>query len=67
MERDDDFEILKKGLDFTLGVFTAANPEYGFSFIEKWIGKDRVIDDIIKSNLEKTDFWKNTPGKRESF
>ena len=32
IERDDDFELLKKGLEFTISVYTAANPEYGFSF-----------------------------------
>lgn len=34
MERDDDFEILKKALEFTISVYTAANPECGFSFVE---------------------------------
>jgi len=63
MERDDDFEILKKGLEFTISVYTAANPEYGFSFIEKWIGKDKVIDEIIKSNLKKNRLLKKHPKK----
>jgi len=63
MERDADFEILKKGLEFTISVYTAANPEYGFSFIEKWIGKDKVIDEIIKSNLKKNRLLKKHPRK----
>ncbi len=63
MERDDDFEILKKGLEFTISIYTAANPEYGFSFIEKWIGKDEVIDEIIKSNLKKNRLFKKHPQK----
>jgi hypothetical protein len=63
MERDNDFEILKKGLEFTLSVYTAANPEHGFSFVEKWIGKDKVIDKIIESNLKKNRLLKKHPKK----
>lgn len=63
MERDDDFEILKKGLEFTISVYTAACPEYGFSFLEKWMGKDKVIDDIIRSNLKKKRLLKTHPEK----
>jgi hypothetical protein len=61
MERDDDFEILKKGLEFTISVYIVANPESGFSFIEKWIGKDKVIDEIIKTNLKKNRLLKEYP------
>ena len=63
MESDNDFEILKKGLEFTISVYAAANPEYGFSFMEKWIGKDKVIDNIIKSNLRKNRLLKKHPNK----
>jgi hypothetical protein len=63
MERDKDFEILKKGLEFTISVYTDAYPEYGFSFLEKWIGKDKFIDDIIKSNLKKKRLFKKHPEK----
>lgn len=63
MERDDDFEILKKGLEFTISVYTVVNPEHGFSFMEKWIGKDKVIDEIIKSNLKKNRLLKKHPNK----
>lgn len=63
MERDEDFEILKKGLDFTISVYTAAYPEYGFSFMEKWIGRDKVIDRIIESNLKKNRLMKKHPGR----
>jgi hypothetical protein len=61
MERDNDFEILKKGLEFTISVYVAANPEYGFAFLDKWIGIDKVIDNIIKSNLKKNRLLKNHP------
>lgn len=65
MERDDDFEILKKGLEFTISVYTDANPGEGFSFMEKWIGKDEAIDLIIKSNLKKSRLLKKYPKKTE--
>ncbi len=67
MERDDDFKILKKGLEFTISVYTAANPEEGFSFMEKWIGKDEAIDLIIKSNLKKNRLLKKHPEKTEEL
>lgn len=67
MERDNDFDILKKGLEFTLSLYTAANPEYGFSFVEKWIGKDKVIDNIIKSNLKNNRLLKKYPNKAEEL
>lgn len=63
MERDEDFEILKKGLEFTISVYTVANPEEGFSFMEKWIGKDEVIDLIIKANLKKKRLLRKHPTK----
>jgi hypothetical protein len=63
IEKDDNFEILKKGLEFTISVYTADNPDYGFSFMEKWIGKENVIDKIIKSNLKKKRLWNKYPEK----
>jgi hypothetical protein len=67
MDRNDDFGILKKGLEFTISVYTAANPEQGFSFMEKWIGKDEAIDLIIKSNLKKNRLLKKHPKKTEEL
>jgi hypothetical protein len=67
MERDDDFEILKKGLEFAVSVYTAANPEEGFSFMEKWIGKDEAIDLIIQSNLKKDRLLRKHPKKTEEL
>ncbi len=63
MRKDGDFEILKKGLEFTISVYAAANAEEGFSFMERWIGKDPVIDGIIESNLKKKRLSKKYPGK----
>ena len=64
---DADFPILKKGLDFVLSVYVAANPEYGFNFIKAWAGKDRRIDSIIKSNLKKNRLVKIFPDKTSKF
>lgn len=63
MNRKNDFEVLKKGLEFTISVFVAANPELGFGFIEKWIGKDKVIDKIMKENLKKNRLVRKNPEK----
>jgi hypothetical protein len=67
MEKDDDFEILKKGLEFTISVYTAANPDFGFAFLDKWIGRDRLIDNIIKSNLKKNRLLKKHPKKAKEL
>lgn len=61
LNNDIGFEVLKKGLDFTISVFAAANPKTGFRFIEKWIGKDKVIDKIMKENLKKNRLIKKNP------
>jgi hypothetical protein len=53
MDTEKNFEVLKKGLEFTISVFVAANPESGFNFIDKWTGKDNLIDKILKQNLKK--------------
>jgi hypothetical protein len=63
LQKDRDFEILKKGLEFVISVYTAAYPEYGFSFMERWIGRDAVIDGIIGSNLKKNRLSKKHPRK----
>jgi len=61
MDRDNDFDVLRKGLEFTISVFAAANPKLGFSFIKKWIGKDKIIDKIMKENLKKNRLVKKNP------
>ena len=53
MNRENNFAVLRKGLEFTISVFVVANPKLGFNFIKRWIGKDKVIDKIIKENLKK--------------
>ncbi len=61
MSRENDFDVLRKGLEFTVSVFAAKNPEFGFGFIKKWMGKDRVIDKILKENLKKNRLVRKNP------
>ena len=61
MDKKNEFDILRKGLAFTISVFAAANPELGFSFIKKWIGKDKIIDNIMKENLMKNRLVRKYP------
>lgn len=61
MDREEEFAVLRKGLGFTISVFASANPELGFGFIRNWMGKDRVIDRIMKENLKKNRLLKRFP------
>ncbi|MFX0170225.1 MAG: hypothetical protein ACFE89_12865 [Candidatus Hodarchaeota archaeon] len=67
MDKGTHFDVLKKGLDFTISVFVAANPKLGFNFIRKWVGKDEVINKILKKNLEKTRLLKRHPEEVNSL
>ena len=53
MDKENNFDVLRKGLEFTISVFVAANTKCGFGFIKKWVGKDKTIDKILKENLKK--------------
>lgn len=53
MNTEHNFDVLKKGLNFTISVFVAANFDAGFVFMKKWIGKNKIIDKIIRENLKK--------------
>ena len=53
MDMENNLDVLRKGLEFTISVFAAADPKKGFAFIKKWIGKDKLIDKIMKENLKK--------------
>ncbi len=57
----ENFDVLKKGLEFTISVFVAANPTLGFRFIRKWIGKRELIDRILEKNLKKNRLVKRNP------
>lgn len=61
MDREDDFDVLRKGLEFTISVFAAANPDLGLDFIRKWIGNDKIIDKIMRENLKKNRLVKKNP------
>ena len=61
LETGDGFDVLRKGLEFTISVYVAANPELGFRFIRKWIGKDKIIDKILRENLKKNRLIKMDP------
>ena len=63
MNRENNFDVLRKGLEFTISVFAAANPKLGFTFIKRWIGKDKVIDKIMKENLKKDRLVRKNPGE----
>jgi hypothetical protein len=53
MQTNENFDVLKKGLEFTISVFVAADFEAGFAFIKKWLGVNKTIDRILKENLKK--------------
>lgn len=57
----ENFDVLKKGLEFTISVFVAANPTRGFRFIREWIGKRELIDRILEKNLKKNRLVKRNP------
>ncbi len=63
MDRGNNFEILRKALEFTISVFVTANPKIGFGFIKKWIGKDRIINNVMKANLKKNRLVRKHPNE----
>lgn len=67
MDRENNFDVLRKGLEFTISVFTAANTKLGFAFIKRWIGEDKVIDKIMKENLKKNRLAKKNPAEVEKL
>ncbi len=65
MDMENNFDALRKGLSYTISVFAAANPSLGFPFMERWIGKNKVIDKIINENLKKNRLVKKNPAEVE--
>lgn len=61
MDRTENFDVLKKGLEFVISVFTVYSPVKGFDFMKRCIGKDKAINTIIKSNLKKNRIVKRYP------
>ncbi len=61
IDNGEYFDVLKKGLEFTISVFVAVNPTLGFPFMRKWIGKCKLIDKILEKNLKKNRLVKREP------
>ncbi len=62
-EKSESFRVLRKGLEFTISFYVQVVPEKGFQFLNSWIGKSDVIDEILKANLAKKRLFKNFPQK----
>ena len=67
LNNEDGIDVLKKGLEFTISVFTAANEETGFKLFEKWIGKNKIIDKILRENLKKNRIRKLNNARTEQL
>lgn len=59
-EKDEDFNVLKKGLGYCWSVAVVANPTKGKNLMEKWIQtKDKNVLWIMKENLKKNRLTKS--------
>lgn len=64
----EDFQVLRKGLGFTLSVVVQAAPEEGFEFLTQLAGlRDRDVLWIVKQNLKKNRLVKNFPEQVEAL
>ena len=61
MDRSNNFDVLKKGLEFVISVYTVYSPKKGFAFMKSLIGKDKALNTIVKSNLKKNRILKPYP------
>lgn len=53
--KNEEFRVLRQGLEYAISVFVAKLPDEGFDFIKNWAKKDDYdIKKIIKSNLGKS-------------
>lgn len=64
----EHFRVLSKGLEYSLSLFVAAEPEAGFAMLDRLAasGDDRMIR-IVKSNLSKSRLSKKYPGQVEAL
>lgn len=54
-EDAEHFRVLSKGLEYSLSVFVASEPEAGFAMLEKFAkSRDTRMIKIVKSNLGKS-------------
>lgn len=51
--KDERVIAFQKGLSFAPSVIVAAYPKEGFEILERYIGKTKALDKIIKTNLSK--------------
>jgi len=60
--RSEDFRVLRKGLEYTIGVFAAAAPDAGFPFLRRWAWSDDAdVVGIIRRNLAKSRLARRYP------
>lgn len=60
----EDFKVLSKGLEYSISVFVAQEPEMGFALLKKFAAiEDKRIKKIVKSNLGKARLTKKYPEK----
>ena len=65
--KHEDFKVLEKGLGYAISVFVAVNPKQGFELLSKYAESDnKVIKQIIKSNLRKKRLASKYPDETES-
>ncbi len=64
--KKEEFRVLKKGLEYALGVFANSLPDEGFSLLLVWAKRDDAdIKKIIRSNLGKARLAKKHPERVE--
>jgi hypothetical protein len=52
--RQEDFRVLRQGLGYALSVLAAAEPERGFTLLERWTARrDADLNWILRENLRK--------------
>jgi hypothetical protein len=60
--RTEAFRVLKKGLQYAISVFVAAEPEEGFDFVRRWASvEDADVRSILRANLRKARLAKRHP------
>ncbi len=64
----EQFRVLSKGLEYSLSLFVAAEPEAGFALLGRLAasGDERMVR-IVKSNLSKARLSKKYPGQVEEL
>lgn len=59
---DEEFRVLRKGLEYAISVYVAAAPEEGFRFLRKWAEADDAdVKRIVAANVRKARLAKRFP------